>query len=94
MTRRRIDGADVTDDELALARRYPMLVSWAPDDGVFVATFPDVPGLKAYGSTAGAAAHAGEEVVILWVTSMLDFRRKRAPIGNAPGVEPARCEAG
>ncbi|MCC7023756.1 MAG: hypothetical protein IT338_13095 [Thermomicrobiales bacterium] len=52
-----------------------MIVAWAPDDGVFVATFPAVSGLNAYGPTAGAAAQAGEEVIILWGTSMLDAGR-------------------
>jgi predicted RNase H-like HicB family nuclease len=52
-----------------------MIVAWAADDGVFVATFPDVSGLKAYGPTAGAAAQAGEEVIILRVASMIDAGR-------------------
>lgn len=75
MTERIVDGADVTDEEVEIARRYPMVIAWSPDDRIFVATFPDIPGLKAYGSTAGEAAQSGEEVVIVWATAMLDAGR-------------------
>jgi predicted RNase H-like HicB family nuclease len=70
-----IDGAEVSDEELALARRYPMTVQWVAEDDVFVATFPDIDGLKAYGKSAAEAAQHGEEVIIIYITSLLDAGR-------------------
>lgn len=74
MAKSLVDDAEVNDNELELARRYPMLVAWSAEDRVLVATFPDVPGLKAYGATAGAAEN-GDEIVVVWVTAMLDAGR-------------------
>lgn len=76
MAKHLVDEAEVDESELELARRYPMLVAWSARDRIFVATFPDVPGLKGYGATAGEAAEHGEEVIVVWVTAMLDAGRE------------------
>lgn len=74
MARQIIDGADVSDEELALARRYPMIVHWSVEDGEYVAEFPGpgLEGIKAFGATAAKAAQQGEEVIVVHVTSLLD----------------------
>lgn len=67
-----IDGAEVTEEELAQARRYPMLIEWSEPDALFLASFPDVPGIVTHGATAKEAAERGEEVIVIWLTSMSD----------------------
>ena len=67
-----IDGAEISDEELALARRYPMVVHWSPEYGAYVAEFPGLPGIGISGHTAAEAAQKGEEVIVAYVTSHLD----------------------
>ncbi len=67
-----IDGAEISDEELALARRYPMVVRWSPEYGVYVAEFPGLPGIGISGSAAAEAAQKGEEVIVAYVTGHLD----------------------
>jgi DNA-binding transcriptional regulator YiaG len=63
---------DVSAEELAAARRYPMEITWSPDDEVFLASFPDVPGVMIHGSTPEEAAANGEEVIVAWYTALRD----------------------
>ena len=67
-----IDGAEVTDEELALARRYSMLVNWDPEFNIYVVSFPGLPGIRAYGKTVSEAAQHGEEVIVIYVTAHID----------------------
>jgi predicted RNase H-like HicB family nuclease len=67
-----IDGAEVSDEELALARRYPMVVLWSDEYDIYEASFPGLPGIKAYGPSASEAAQQGEEVIVAYVTGHLD----------------------
>lgn len=72
MATRIIDGAEISDEELALARRYPMIVHWSPEYGAYVAEFPGLPGIGISGRTAAEAAQKGEEVIVAYVTGHLD----------------------
>jgi predicted RNase H-like HicB family nuclease len=65
-------GAEVSDEELALARRYPMIVHWSPEFGAYVAEFPGLPGIGISGKTAAEAARKGEEIIVNYVTALLD----------------------
>jgi predicted RNase H-like HicB family nuclease len=67
-----VDGAKVTDEEVARARRYPMVIAWSDDNQLFLASFPDVPGIVTHGTTPEEAARRGEEVIVIWLTAMLD----------------------
>jgi predicted RNase H-like HicB family nuclease len=69
-----IDGAEVSDEELALARRYPMVVTWSNEDGEYIAEFPGpgLEGIKAFGASAAEAAQKGAEVIVIYITSLLD----------------------
>ena len=71
-----IDGAEVSDEELALARRYPMIVHWSPEYGAYVAEFPGLPGIGISGKTAVEAARKGEEIIVNYVTALLDAGRE------------------
>ncbi len=67
-----IDGAEITPEELAQARRYPMMIAWSEEDELFLSSFPDVPGIVTHGATPEEAAERGEEVIAIWLTSLLD----------------------
>lgn len=67
-----VDGAEVTEEEVARARRYPMTIAWSEDDALYLASFPDVPGIVTHGTTPEEAARRGEELIVIWLTSMLD----------------------
>jgi predicted RNase H-like HicB family nuclease len=69
---RQTEWPNVTPEELAEARRYGMCIDWSPEDGVFVASFRDVPFVRAHGATREEAAERGEEVIVAWLTAMKD----------------------
>ena len=69
------DGAGVTAEELAQARRYPMVFAWSDEDQLLLVSFPDVPGLRTHGATVDDAARRGAKVIALWVTAMRDASR-------------------
>jgi predicted RNase H-like HicB family nuclease len=70
-----IDGTEVSDEELALARRYPMVVHWSVEDDAYVAMFPGLQGIGISGKTAAEAAGKGEEIIVNYVTALLDAGR-------------------
>jgi predicted RNase H-like HicB family nuclease len=72
METQRAGRSDVTTEELADARRYTMRIDWSPEDEVFIASFPDVPFVRAHGATREEAAQQGEEVIVAWLTAMKD----------------------
>ncbi len=72
MGMRHSERSDVTPEELAEARRYSMCVDWSPEDGVFIASFPDVPFVRTPPATREEAVERGEEVIVAWLTAMKD----------------------
>lgn len=68
-------GEAVNAEELALARRYPMVVYWSVEEGAYVATFPGLQGIGISGRTAAEAAEKGEEIIVNFVTALLDAGR-------------------
>jgi putative transcriptional regulator len=69
----------VTPEELAEARRYSMTIDWSPEDEAFLASFPDAPGVQTHGATREEAAERGEEVIVMWLTSLRDAGRPVPP---------------
>jgi predicted RNase H-like HicB family nuclease len=67
-----VDGAEISLEEIAQARRYPMLIAWSDEDALFLASFPDVPGLVTHGATPEEAAERGEAFIVIWLTSLID----------------------
>jgi len=63
---------DVTPEELADARQYTIGIDWSPDDEVYIASFPDVPFVRAHGAPRDVAVAQGEVVIIAWLTGMQD----------------------
>ncbi len=73
---------NVAPEELAEARRYAMEIEWSDEDGVFVVSFPDAPGVMTHGATREEAAAMGDDTIITWYTAMKDAGR---PIPR-PGI--------
>ncbi len=47
--------------------KYEIIVSWYPDDGIFVAEVPELPGCMAHGATPAAAVTHAQEAIDLWL---------------------------
>src|SRR5690242_14087227 len=74
-----IDRSELTLEELAAGRRYGMSIDWSPEDEVFLASFPDVPGVVTHGATREEAAAMGDEVIAVWLTAMHDLGQPVPP---------------
>jgi predicted RNase H-like HicB family nuclease len=62
-----IDLDSLTEEELVAVRRYALVIEWSDEDQVFLATAPDLPGVRTHGSTRAEAAEMGEEAIALWL---------------------------
>src|SRR5215211_1609682 len=56
-----------TEDELAEARQYSLLIQWSPEDQVYMALSPEFPRLKTHGETQEEALAMGVESVAMWI---------------------------
>lgn len=72
-----IDLDDLTDEQLMAVRRYALVIEWSDEDQVYLATAPDLPGVRTQGSTPGEAAEMGEEVIALWLHGRQDLPAAR-----------------
>ncbi len=68
------DNNELTPEELATARPYPLLIEWSPEDEAFIASVPDMPGVRTHGATREEAAAMGDEVVAV----VLGYMQKAA----------------
>ena len=59
-----------TDEELAEARRYSILIEWSEEDGVYIVSVPELPGLHTHGATHGEAVEMGEEAIATWLAGL------------------------
>ena len=75
MATRIIEGTEISDEELALARRYPMVVHWSPEYGAYVAEFPGLPGIGIRADRGRGSAQGGG-VIVNYVTALLDAGRQ------------------
>jgi predicted RNase H-like HicB family nuclease len=46
---------------------YAMRLDWDPDDRIFVATVPELPGCRTHGRTRAEAVRNGEEAIAAWL---------------------------
>lgn len=79
MSRIKNTYVSVTDEELAEARRYSMTIEWSDDDGAFVVSFPDAPGVMTHGATREEAATMGDDAIVTWYTALKDAGRPIPP---------------
>lgn len=90
-----IDLSNLTLEQQALVRRYALVIEWSDEDQVFIATAPDLPGMRTHGSTRSEAAEMGEEVIALWLHGRQEVPAARftampyrvRPEADAPLVE-------
>jgi predicted RNase H-like HicB family nuclease len=75
------ETAIFTPDEIAAARRYPLVIRWSEEDDLFLVSLPDFGGVTGHGRTAAEAAERGVEMAAEWIDS---YRQLGQPI-PAPG---------
>lgn len=74
------DPSPISDDELAEARRYSMLVQWSPEDDAWIVTVPENGDAKTHGAIPAEAVEMGADLV----ASYPDFCRRRGEPVPAP----------
>jgi predicted RNase H-like HicB family nuclease len=78
--------------------RYGFGIFWSEEDGGFIATCPDFPGLSAFGESEEDALKEAKQAVTLFLDSM-QSEGKRAPRATTmqklhkPTRRPARLQA-
>ena len=55
--------------------RYPMAIEWSEEDGVYVATVPDLPGCMAHGRTPAKAAAEAQVAIAGWLEAAGELGR-------------------
>ena len=78
---------ELTPEELATARPYPLLIEWSPEDDAFIVSVPDMPGVRTHGATREEAAAMGEEVVAIVLGHLRDRGRPIPPPSPFSGSE-------
>lgn len=63
----------ITDEMLAEARRYSLLIEWSERDGVYIVSVPELPGCITHGLTHAEAVEMGEEVVATYLAGLRHF---------------------
>lgn len=62
-----------------LADRYPILIVWSEDDGAYIATSPDFPGLTGVDADEGQARYELREAIAMALEVMVEEGRTPAP---------------
>src|SRR5829696_2067196 len=57
----------ITEEELAEARHYSLLIQWSPEQDIFMVASPEIPQLKTHGDTQEEAVAQGAEAVAAWL---------------------------
>ena len=63
----------ITEELLAEARRYSLLIEWSERDGVYIVTVPELPGCKTHGATHVEAIEMGEEAITTYLVGARHF---------------------
>lgn len=82
-----VDRSELTPEELAEARRYPLSIEWSPEDDAFIVSVPDLPGVHTHGATREEAAAMGDEVIAVSLTAMRNVGREVPPPSPYSGAE-------
>lgn len=70
---------DITEGELAEARRYSLLIQWSDEDHLYIVTVPELPGCTTHGATHEEAVTMGEEAIATYLAGMRHFGRPVPP---------------
>ena len=49
---------------------YSMLIQWSDEDGAYIVTVPELPGLRTHGASYEDAARQGLEAIEGWIADM------------------------
>ncbi len=63
----------ITEEMLAEARRYSMLIEWSERDQVYVVSVPELPGCRTHGATHAEAVEMGEEAIATYLAGVRHF---------------------
>jgi predicted RNase H-like HicB family nuclease len=63
----------ITEEMLAEARRYSLLIEWSDRDGVYIVSVPELPGCLTHGSTHAEAVEMGEEAIATYLAGLRHF---------------------
>ena len=74
-----------TEEEVAEARRYPIVIYWSDEDQLYLVSLPDFGGVTSHGKTAAEAAERGNEMAAEWI----DSYRQAGKAIPAPGSNRA-----
>lgn len=58
-----VDQEGFSPEELAEAGRYAIVIEWSSEDGAFIVSVPDMPGLHTHGATREQAAMMGDDLI-------------------------------
>src|SRR5262245_36258426 len=61
------ESEPITEEELAEARHYSLLIQWSPEQDIFMVMSPEFPQLKTHGETQEEAVAKGAEAVAAWL---------------------------
>jgi len=75
------DDCIISDEELARARRYSMVIRWSDEDRVYIVEAPELPDLRTHGRTIAEAVEMGEEAIATLLSALLE-------IGRTPSAPP------
>ena len=76
MALRRVEtGAILTAEELATAAQYSVVIKFSPEDGMYIATVPELSGIASHGATPGEAAEMAHEAAAAWISVNREFGR-------------------
>src|SRR5215204_2596109 len=59
--------SNYTDEELAEASRYEIVIQWSEEDQIYIASVPELPGAKTHGNSPAEAAEKVVEVAAHWI---------------------------
>ena len=82
-----VERDELTPEELAEARPYPLLIEWSPEDDAFIVSVPDMPGVHTHGATREEAAAMGDEVVAIILGYLRETGRPVPPPSPYSGIE-------
>jgi predicted RNase H-like HicB family nuclease/DNA-binding XRE family transcriptional regulator len=66
------ESVPFTEEELAEARHFSILIQWSPEQDIYMASSPEFPQLKTHGETQEEALDMGVEVIALWLSVLRD----------------------
>lgn len=54
------------------ATRYSLIIEWSDEDGVYIATAPELPGCRTHGATRAEALERGTAAIEEWLAIAAD----------------------